>query len=349
MRANKIRKDGFTFSDLSIIPRIPKIHYQDAGVQSQLTPKILLKKPFISSPMDTVTNANTAISLAKNGAVGILHYNFPSFQALYQEIIKVKEYDEFDETTATCLGKKLVVGLLVKLDFAIINDLEKLIDAGADFVALDSLHSNPHLHIPFIKRLKTFFPDLEIMSGNIVHPDDCLRLIDSGVQCLRVGFNAASINDGKSLFGCGRSQANAVFECAKIGRKYNIPIIADGGLKTSGDIAIAFALGANFVMLGRMFAASYDTPGNIIVDGNHKKKLYTGMSRADTIDSETVAEGRELYLNADESIVDILNRLDRNLKISIARSGCISIEDFYRNSEIQMLTQSAIEETKVKG
>lgn len=349
MTENKLKNSGYTFSDLAIIPRIPKKHHDSIKTDVQLIPGLVLSKPFISSPMDTVTNASSAIKLALNGAIGILHYNYNEYSELLEEVKKVKRYTVPDGLPVRLTNGTLPVGVLVKCEAENLDYLNDLISLDVNFIAIDSLHTSPHMHISTVKKIKKEFPQIPILSGNVVHPEDCLQLIESGVAMLRIGYSAASINDGKNMFGTGRSQANAIYECAKIAKKYSIPLIADGGLKNSGDIALAFALGADCVMLGRMFAASYDTPGTIICDekGN-KKKLYKGMSRKDLIDKDLVAEGKEVYLDANNSVVDIVNTLDIHLRMSISRAGAVSLQDFYENSEIQLLTQQAIMELCVQ-
>lgn len=341
MTENKLKNGGYTFSDLAIIPRIPKEHHNAIKTEVQLTQELILSKPFISSPMDTVTNSTSAIKLALNGAMGILHYNYKEYSQLLEEIKKIKSYAVPNGT--------LPVGVLVKCEIENLDYINELISLGVNFIAIDSLHTSPHMHIPMVKKLKKEFPKLPILSGNVVHPEDCLQLIDAGVTMLRIGYSAASINDGKNMFGTGRSQANSIYECAKVAKKHSIPLIADGGLKNSGDIALAFALGADCVMLGRMFAASYDTPGTIICDENgNKKKIYKGMSRKGLIDKDLLAEGKEVKLDANKSIIDIVNNLDLHLRMSISRAGADSLKDFYENSEVQLLTQQAIRELCVE-
>jgi len=349
MTENKLKNSGYTFSDLTIIPRIPKKHHDAIQTDVQLIPGLVLSKPFISSPMDTVTNSSSAIKLALNGAMGILHYNYEEYSQLVEEIKKIKCYPVPKRSLVHLTNGTLPVGVLVKCETENLDYIKELISLDVNFVAIDSLHTSPHMHIPIVKQLKKEFPNIHILSGNVVHPEDCLQLIDAGVTMLRIGYSAASINDGKNMFGTGRSQANAIYECAKVAKKYSIPLIADGGLKNSGDIALAFALGADCVMLGRMFAASYDTPGTIICDetGN-KKKFYRGMSRKELIDKDLFAEGKEVYLDANSSIVDIVNNLDIHLRMSISRAGAVSLKDFYKNSEVQLLTQQAIKELCVQ-
>lgn len=349
MTGNKLKNGGYTFSDLAIIPRIPKEHHNAIQTGVQLTPELILSKPFISSPMDTVTNSTSAIKLALNGAMGILHYNYKESSQLLEEIKKIKRYAVPKESVSDFTNGTLPVGVLVKCEIENLNYINELISLGINFIAIDSLHTSPHMHIPMVKKLKKEFPKLPILSGNVVHPEDCLQLIDAGVTMLRIGYSAASINDGKNMFGTGRSQANAIYECAKVAKKHSIPLIADGGLKNSGDIALAFALGADCVMLGRMFAASYDTPGTIICDENgNKKKIYKGMSRKGLIDKDLLAEGKEVKLDANKSIIDIVNNLDLHLRMSISRAGAVSLKDFYENSEVQLLTQQAIRELCVE-
>lgn len=349
MTENKITNSGYTFRDLAIIPRIPKMHHNKVQTDIELLPGLILSKPFISSPMDTVTNASSAIKLALNGALGILHYNYRNYAELLAEIQKIKSYPTTKELSKHIADSSLPVGVLVKCEMDNLNYLKDFQSLDVNFIAIDSLHSSPHKHIETVKKIREKSPEIPILSGNVVHPNDCEELIKAGVNMLRIGYSAASINDGKNMFGTGRSQANAIFECAKIAKECSVPLIADGGLKNSGDIAIAFALGADCVMLGRMFAASYDTPGEVICDekGN-KKKQYKGMSRKEVIDKDLKPEGKEVYLDANQSISEIVNNLDLNLRMSISRAGAVSLQDYYENSEIQLLTQQAIMELGVE-
>lgn len=343
----KIHNNGYCFADLSIIPRIPKRANRDIDIRAKLCKGVVLNKPFISSPMDTVTDSASAIKLALNGAIGILHYNYRSKEDIFAEIDIVKNYSSpvINDANST---NGLPVGLLIKCGEIDIKFIHEIVSREVNFIAIDSLHSSPHKHISTIQSIKRIFPDLPIMSGNVVHPDDCKKLIDEGVTMLRVGYSAASINDGKNMFGTGRAQANAIFECADIAKKYSVPLIADGGIRNSGDVSIAFALGADFVMLGKIFASSYDTPGKIEYDGQGKRiKIYEGMSKRGLIDFDMLPEGKSVKLNADFSVIEILNSLSERLQMSISKAGATSLKDFYDNSELQLLTEQSIRETLV--
>jgi len=327
-----------SFSDLTIIPRIPRISEQEVQIRSRALKNLSINIPFIASPMDTVTDSSVAIKLAQLGSLAVLHYNYPDLTKQLEELKRVKDYpidDAPEESTKR--DRKLSAGVLVETDFDLLPHIEKLVEAEVDFIAIDSLHSSPELHLPFIKKLKETFPELAIMSGNVVHPDDCLALIEHNVDSVRVGFSAASINVGRVLFGTGRSQVKAIYECARVCKDHNVPIIADGGLNSTGDLAIAFALGADCLMMGRMFAACRDTPGEFIEDKDGRKmKIYKGMSRKDLLSGGMIAEGVELLLPCTEDLKEFTARISSHLQVSIARAGATSLADLYKEGVLEI-------------
>ncbi|HKS26986.1 MAG TPA: guanosine monophosphate reductase [Pyrinomonadaceae bacterium] len=330
-----------SFSDLTIIPRIPRIAEQDVRIRSRVLKNLSINIPFIASPMDTVTDSSVAIKLAELGLLAVLHYNYPDLSTQLDELRKVKSHPVEDSPEgSTMRNGKLAAGVLVKTDFDLLPHIEKLVEADVDFVAIDSLHSAPELHLPFIGKLKESFPELAIMSGNVVHPDDCLALIEQGVDGVRVGFSAASINVGRVLFGTGRSQVKAIYECARVCKAHDVPLIADGGLNSTGDLAIAFALGADCLMMGRMFAACTDTPGEFIEDKDGRKmKLYKGMSRKDLLSGGMIAEGVELLLPCTEDLKQFTARIASHLQVSVARAGATSLADLYKEGILEIAPQ----------
>jgi IMP dehydrogenase len=326
-----------SFSDLTIVPRIPKVNEKEVQIRSKVLKNLHISVPFIASPMDTVTDSSVAIKLAQLGLLAVLHHNYPdpSFQLEELKTVKACDIDHLDHSTTR--NGKLSAGVLIKPDFALLHHVEKLVKADVDFVAIDSLHCSPELHLPFIKRLKETFPDLAIMSGNVVHPDDCLALIEKGVDGVRVGFSAASINTGRMLFGTGRSQVKAIYECARVCKEHDVPIIADGGLNSTADLAIAFALGADCLMMGRMFAACLDTPGELIEDKDGRRmKIYKGMSRKDLLGGGMIAEGVELLLPCSEDLKQFTTRISSYLQVSIARAGATSVAELYRKGILEI-------------
>lgn len=328
---------GQSFSDLTIIPRIPKVNDTNVDIRSKALKNLPLNLPFVASPMDTVTNSDVAIELAQMGSLAVLHYNYPDLALQLEELKKVKEHVVDDLALSTTRNGKLSVGVLLKTDFELLPYIEQLIEADVDFVAVDSLHSAPEMHLPFIKKLKETFPELAVMSGNVVHPDDCLALIEQNIDGVRVGFSAASINNGRAIFGTGRSQVKAIYECARVCKEHHVPMIADGGLNSTGDLAIAFALGADCLMMGRMFAACLDTPGEFIEDKDGKKmKIYKGMSRKDLLGGAMIAEGMELLLPCSEDLRQFTTRISSYLKISISRAGATSLADLYATGMLEI-------------
>ncbi len=331
---------SLSFEDLSITPRIPQIPTRNVCIKSRAVGNLYLNTPFISSPMDTVTNSCVAIEMARNGGLGILHNNYPQ-ATLNDEIRKVIAFREFSSETATLNGENLAVGVLIPTNLKCLTSLEYYIELGINIFAVDSLHVAPQKVLRLIEDMRSKYPDLLIISGNVAHPDDASRMINCGANAIRVGYSAASVNKGQGMYGIGSSQVDAIMRCSIVAKRHNIPLIADGGVKTPADIAIAFALGANCVMSGRLFASSDEAPGQATYQNGKLVKTYLGMSRPGLIDSDMPPEAKHLTIEATGSISSILAKHSWHLMTSIARAGCVDIESFFSDAEISILSSKA--------
>jgi IMP dehydrogenase len=252
------------------------------------------------------------------------------------------------EPTETRHAGRLAVGALVRTDPSVASHVERLVEAGVSLVAIDSIHVAPHRHVETLQSLKRHFPDLAVMSGNVVHADDCRVLIENGADCIRLGYGSGSVNDGLVALGTGRPLARSIAECAPVCHRARIPLVADGGIHSSGQIALALALGADAVMLGRMFAACSGTPGTFELNERGEMiKHYRGMSRRELIDDGMPAEGRDLELRCSGTLAELTRRLTVNLRNSVARAGCRRLSDLFAGSEVELLTQAARRELGV--
>lgn len=318
---------GFGYNNISIIPKVSNIKPKSVSLRTYITKKIEVPNPFIASPMDSVIGIELSKMILSSGSLAILPPYYNNMDQLKKAIDILYEYNK---------SSKGVLGLAISPNISYINKLDKILSSKVRVVALDTLHQEPDLHLQALKYLKKNYPNLEVISGNVVCAEDCLKLIDAGADSIRVGMTEASINNGLDLTGCGRKQGSAVLECAKVCKKYNIPLIADGGIKQISHAALALSLGADCVMMGSMFASLQESNGETIKSSDGKLyKIYTGMSRPGCISAELIPEGSQKKLKISGSFNELIPQWCNTLKISISRSGCNSINDFKNNSSLE--------------
>src|SRR3990167_1450020 len=276
---------GLTFDDVLLLPSYSDFSRQDINLSTQLTRKIKLSIPLVSSPMDTVTESRLAIALAKMGGIGIIHRNL-KVEDQSKEVHRVK-------------AKKYIVGAAVGASKNFEKRAEALVKAGVDVIVVDSAHGFSKGVIDATKFLKKRFNRLEVIAGNVSTAEGAKALIRVGADGLRVGMGPGTICTTRIISGMGVPQITALMEISKIAKKEKIPIIADGGIKYSGDMVKALAAGAATVMMGNFFASAQEAPGQIleltaqevpsrfksIVNTNqkyYKFKSYRGMGSVGT-------------------------------------------------------------------
>lgn len=256
-------KEGLSFDDVLLLPNYSYIHHREIDLKTQLTQKISLKIPLVSSPMDTVTEKKLAIALAQEGGIGIIHRNL-KIEDQAKQVLEVKK-------------KKLLVGAAVGVGSDLEDRLKALIKAKTDVVVLDSAHGHCQYIIKTVVLIKKKYPKLELIAGNVATGQGTLALIKAGASAIRVGLGPGSICTTRIISGMGVPQLTAITDCVKVAKKYHIPIIADGGIKYSGDITKALAAGASTVMIGSLFAQTEEAPGKVVTFKGKKYKYYRGM------------------------------------------------------------------------
>lgn len=252
-----------TFDDVLLLPNYSEVTPSKTDVAAILTKTIKLAIPLVSSPMDTVTESALAESLALEGGIGIIHRNL-RIDAQAKQIAAVK-------------SKKMLVGgaLGVGEDFE--NRLKAVVGAKADVVVIDSSHGHTKHVIAATAAMKKKYPRLAVIAGNIATAEGAEALIKAGADCIRVGMGPGSICTTRVMSGMGVPQLSAVMNCVTVANKYGIPVMADGGIRASGDIVKALAAGATTVMLGSIFASCDEAPGEVVMLDNRKYKYYRGM------------------------------------------------------------------------
>jgi len=467
-------QEGLTFDDVLLVPSLSSIMPKDADVSTFVTRNIKLNIPVLSAAMDTVTEAKTAICLAQEGGIGVIHRNM-GIEEQAQEVEKVKKSESgmiVDPITIrpeqkirdaldlmarfrisgipVTKGKKLVgiitnrdlrfetnleetvenvmtkenlitvkegIGLeeskqilhkhkiekllVVDRNFNLkglitIKDIEKmrkyptackdqlgrlrvaaavgvakdremrvdaLLRAGCDLIVIDTAHGHSKNVIEAVRQTKKTFKDVQIVAGNIATAEGCEALIKAGSDGVKIGVGPGSICTTRIIAGIGVPQISAILEVAKIARKYDIPIVADGGIKFSGDVTKALAAGANSVMLGNVLAGTDETPGETVLYQGRTYKVYRGMGSLevmkegnsrdrysideDEIEAKIVPEGIEGRVPYRGSLSIVIQQLVGGLRAGMGYVGCLSLGELQQKAKFIKITPAALKESHV--
>ena len=259
-------KNAKSFDDVLLVPKYSEIRSRsDVDTGSALDEEIEFTLPVISSPMDTVTEQSMAMAMNNAGGLGIIHrYNSAQEQA---KIV-------FDTYTSGVKHVAAAIGMTG--DY--LNRADLLVDAGANILCIDVAHGHHVMMEDALASLRRRFgQDVHLMAGNVATLEAFDDLVSWGANSVRVGIGGGSICSTRLVSGHGVPTLQSVIDCARTA--HEVPIIADGGFKTSGDIVKALAAGADFVMLGSMLAGTTETPGPVISEARgHKYKAYRGMA-----------------------------------------------------------------------
>lgn len=241
---------ALTFDDVLLIPGYADFTRDDIDLSSNLTKKIKLKIPFVSAPMDTVTETRLATALAQLGGIGIIHRNL-SVDDQANKVSKVK-------------AKDLLVGAAIGVSEGYKERLDALVKAKVDVVVLDSAHGWTNKFLDALKFIKKKYK-VDVIVGNIATQEAATAFCKAGADGLRVGMGPGAICTTRVISGMGIPQVTALQETSKVAKKYGIPVIADGGIKYSGDMVKAMACGASTIMMGSLFASCAESPGKVVV------------------------------------------------------------------------------------
>ncbi len=258
---------------------------------------------------------------------------------------------------------RLRVGAAVGVQAGFLERAELLLEAGADVLVVDIAHGHSDNAISAVGELRREFGAVEIIAGNVASAEGTIDLIEAGADAIKVGVGPGSICITRIVTGFGVPQLTAVAECAEAAAPFGIPIIADGGIRTSGDVAKALAAGAQTVMIGSLLAGTDESPGVVILRNNRRTKVSRGMaSLGATIDrpdrknvgegdgddpswSRVVAEGVEAAVPYRGSVDDLLHQLVGGLRSALSYAGATSIEELQQNAEFIQITQAGIVES----
>lgn len=467
-------RECLTFDDVLLVPQMSDVLPKDVDTRTRLARDITLHVPLVSSAMDSVTEARSAITMAREGGLGILHKNLtPSEQALEVEKVKraesgivvdpvtigpdeplqqavaiMRQYNisglpvvdgdrpvgiltsrdiRFEtnlaqpvenlmtprerlvtapptikaEDARALLHKHRIEKLLVVdpptgklIGLITIKDLlqaekypnaikdskgrlrvgaaigvgpdreertRRLVDAGVDLIVIDTAHGHSKGVLDALRSTKRVWPELPVIAGNIATAEAAEALIEAGADAIKVGIGPGSICTTRVVAGVGVPQITAVADCAKVARRFGVPVIADGGIKYSGDVAKAIAAGADVVMIGSLFAGTDEAPGDLVLYQGRTYKMYRGMGslgamrkgskdrygQAGTADEKLVPEGIEGRVPYRGPLSSILFQLVGGLRSSMGYCGCKTIAEMQSKARFVKSTPMGLRESHV--
>ena len=341
-------KEALTFDDVLLIPQYSSIVPSNTNISVNLSKKINLQLPFLSSAMDTVTESRMAIAMAKNGGMGVIHRNL-NIKKQCDEIKKVKKIH-------------LNVGAAIGASKTELDRAKQLIDSGVDMIVIDTAHGHSKNVLSMLNKIKKFSNKITICVGNIATGDAAKLLYNSGADILKVGIGPGSICTTRIVAGIGVPQITALLNVKKAMNKKNIKIISDGGIKFSGDIIKAIAAGADAIMMGSIFAGTAESPGKIFKLKNKLYKFYRGMGSIGAMSSGSseryfqknqkdkskfVPEGVESRVSYKGNVANIIYQLQGGLRSSMGYIGAQRLKEVSKKSKFIKITKAGFYESMV--
>ncbi len=344
-----IIKEALTFDDVTLTPKYSDILPSEVDTSIKLSNFLKLKIPLLSSAMDTVTESKMAIALAKAGGLGIIHRNL-DIKKQIEEIKKVKKL-------------KLLVGAAVGAGPGEFKRAEKLLKENLDMIVVDTAHGHTKKVseiIKFIKKKKN--KKTTLCAGNIASAEAAKFLYKLGVDVIKVGIGPGSICTTRLVAGIGVPQLSAIINVRKAVKNKNIKIISDGGIKYSGDLAKAFAAGADAVMIGSLFAGTDETPGKLIKKNGKLFKSFRGMGSVGAMNkgsadryfqskqknlSKYVPEGVEGLSKYKGKVNSVIYKLIGGLRSSMGYLGSKQIKYLEKKSQFVKITKAGFYESMV--
>ena len=466
-------EEAYSFEDLLLVPDYSDVLPKDTDTQTQFSRNITLNIPLVSAAMDTVTEAHTAISMAREGGIGIIHRNM-SVKSQAKEVDKVKKSESgmivdpltidpgqpIEDVLAMMKQYRIsgvpvekdgrLVGIvtnrdlrfetrldrpvsevmtkenLVKVSEGIsleeskkllhqhriekllvvdkndrltglitIKDIEKikkypnackdsmgrlragaaigvgpdmmdrseaLFKAGADAVCIDTSHGHSENVINAVRSVKGAFPDLEVVAGNVASAKGAADLIEAGVDAFKVGIGPGSICTTRIVAGIGVPQMTAIMNCRSVSSESGVPMIADGGIKYSGDLAKAIGAGAHSVMIGGLFAGTDESPGETVLFQGRSYKVYRGMGSLEAMrkgskdryyqteqeeDDKLVPEGIVGRVPYRGSLASNIHQLIGGLKAGMGYVGCCTLQELREKARFVKISAAGLRESHV--
>lgn len=347
--SNKIIMEGITFDDVLLIPGYSDFKRKDVDLTTRLHDTIVLTLPLLSSPMDTVTEADMAIALGIAGGMGIIHRNL-SIEKEAHMVADVKK-------------EHVLVGAAVGAGSDLSERVDALVKAHADVIVVDSGNGNCSFIIAAVREIKKKYPKMVVMAGNIATADGAKNLVAAGADIIRVGMGPGSICTTRIITGMGVPQITAIQEARRAviaTRATNVTIVADGGIRQIGDMAKALGAGADAVMVGGLLAGFDESPGEIIEIQKKNYKSYRGMGSVaamqrgsaerygqskDTVKKKLIPEGVEGLVAYKGSVKEYFQQVEGSLRSSFYDIGAKTLKEFHDKAKFIRITPASMSES----
>lgn len=339
-------REGLSYDDALLVPQYSEILPSDVKTTTKLG-HLTLEVPFLSSPMDSVTEARMAIAMAECGALGVIHKNL-SVEKQAKEVEKV-------------VKKGLPVGAAVSVGDEQFERAKALVAAGAELLVVDSAHGHSKGVMQQVKRLKKQFKkNVVIVGGNVASSAGTKALIEAGADVVKVGIGPGSICTTRVVAGVGVPQLTAVMDAVKVAKRSKTAVIADGGIKYSGDIVKALAAGASAIMAGGLFSATAEAPGKLVTLKGKKMKMYRGMGsmeamqrgskdrygqKGTTDKKKLVPEGIVGYKVYKGSVKDIVYQLAGGVRSGMGYNGAKNLKKLAEKPEFIRISVAGLRES----
>ena len=342
-------KEALTFDDVTLAPKYSEILPSQVDTSIKLTNYLKLKIPLLSSAMDTVTESKMAIAIAKAGGIGVIHRNL-DIKKQIEEIKKVKK-------------QKLIVGAAVGAGPNELLRTKEILKEGVNLIVVDTAHGHTKKVSEIIKYIiKNKNKKIALCAGNIATPEAASFLLKLGVDIIKVGIGPGSICTTRLVAGIGVPQLSAILSVRKGVKNKQVKIIADGGIKYSGDLAKAFAAGADAVMIGSLFAGTDEAPGKKIKRNGKFFKSFRGMGSVGAMNkgsadryfqskqkdiSKYVAEGVEGFAKYKGDVGSIIYKLIGGLRSSMGYLGSKQVKNLRNKPQFIKITKAGFYESMV--
>jgi len=320
---------------------------------------VMTQKKLITAPEGTSLEDAKAI-LQKNRIEKLLVVN-KGFEL--KGLITIKDIEKKIKYPNACKdrGGRLRVGAAVGVGEDAMERVELLERAGADLIVVDTAHGHSLSVIETISKIKKQYPDLEVVGGNVATFEAARDLIKAGVDGVKVGVGPGSICTTRIVAGAGVPQLTAISNCAEAAAKSGVPVIADGGIKYSGDISKAIAAGADCVMIGSIFAGTEESPGEMVLFQGRSYKVYRGMGSLGAMvkggrdryfqehetETKLVPEGIEGRVPYKGSVANVIYQLVGGLRAGMGYCGCRTVKELQKKARFVKLTQAGLRESHV--
>ena len=342
-------KEALTYDDVLLAPKYSEILPSETKIETKLSKNLSLKIPIISSAMDTVTESSMAIEIAKLGGIGVIHRNLD----IKNQILEIKKVK----------SKNLKIGAAVGAGPLEIKRAEALLKEKIDLIVVDTAHGHTKKVAEIIKKIKKLkSKKTTLCAGNIATAEAAKFLSKLGVDAIKVGIGPGSICTTRLVAGIGVPQLSAILAAKKGLGKKKIILVADGGIKFSGDISKALAAGADAVMIGSLFAGSKESPGKLIKKNGKYFKSFRGMGSIGAMNkgsadryfqkkqkdpSKYVPEGVEGLVKYKGPVEKIIYQLIGGLKSSMGYLGSKNIKDLRNKPKFVKITKAGFYESMV--